>query len=286
MKVPFRLVDVFSDRPLAGNQLCVVTDATGLDSDSMLRITREIGFSETAFVEDAGGDRYRARIFTPGGELPFAGHPTLGTAFVLVSEGRVTSPVTQSVKAGEFVVDVDPARGFATMRQLAPTFGDELLDTSTVAQAAGVSRRDLDPDLPPQVVSTGLGHLMVAVTNKSAVEHAEPHHRALAHLLTEVEADGCYLFALTASGARARMFSPELGIVEDAATGSAAGPLGAYLSERGEAGMPGHLEISQGEEMGRPSTLHVDVERDGETWGVSVGGGVFLVGEGSFDLVG
>src|SRR3954468_9890395 len=108
MELSFRLVDVFTDRPLAGNQLCVVPDApSGINASLMQAVAREIGFSETTYVSEAGGDRYAMRIFTPGLELPFAGHPTLGTAFVLVSEGRVTSPATQVVPAGEYAVEVD-----------------------------------------------------------------------------------------------------------------------------------------------------------------------------------
>src|SRR2546426_9522738 len=125
MRIPFRLVDVFTERPLAGNQLCVVPDGAHVDEELMQGLAQEIGFSETTFVVGSGGDRYRMRIFPPGSELPFAGHPTLGTAFTLVSEGRVSSPATQSVPAGEIEVEVDVGRGFARMRQLAPTFGEE-----------------------------------------------------------------------------------------------------------------------------------------------------------------
>src|SRR6266700_5753596 len=113
MRVLFRLVDVFAQRPLSGNQLCVVPDAAELDEGLMLELAREIGFSETTFVTAAGGGRYSMRVFTAAGERPFAGHPTLGTGFVMVSEGRVTSPVTQTVAAGEFSVEVDVARSHA-----------------------------------------------------------------------------------------------------------------------------------------------------------------------------
>jgi len=138
VRVPFHLVDVFAERPLSGNQLCVVPDAAGLDAEAMQAIAGEIGFSETAFVTEASGDRYRMRIFTPGGEeLPFAGHPTLGTAFVLVAEGRITSPATQLVEAGEFEVEADVAANTARMRQLPPSFGQMASDRQAVADAAG-----------------------------------------------------------------------------------------------------------------------------------------------------
>src|SRR5947208_9401793 len=122
MRLGFRLVDVFAKRPLQGNQLCVVPEETSMTDARMLAVAKEIGFSETTFVTSAGGDRYSMRIFTPGGELPFAGHPTLGTAFVLVSEGRITSPATQHVAAGEFAMEVDGAAGTARMRQRDPEF--------------------------------------------------------------------------------------------------------------------------------------------------------------------
>src|SRR5213593_3817887 len=123
MEIEFRLVDVFTDRPLAGNQLCVVPDApAGMEASLMQALAREIGFSETTFVTEAAGDRYSMRIFTPGAEMPFAGHPTLGSAFVLASEGRITSPATQVVTAGEFRVEVDVEGGVSRVRQLPPEF--------------------------------------------------------------------------------------------------------------------------------------------------------------------
>src|SRR6266700_1107778 len=156
MRVPFRLVDVFTDRPLAGNQLCVIPEApAGLDAPLMRALAAEIGFSETTFVTRADGNRYRMRIFTPEREMPFAGHPTLGTAFVLVSEGRVASPAVQEVRAGEFHVEVDVAAGFARMHQHRPAFGPEVTDRARVAAALGLAVEDLHPDLPSQPVSTG-----------------------------------------------------------------------------------------------------------------------------------
>jgi trans-2,3-dihydro-3-hydroxyanthranilate isomerase len=287
VRVPFRLVDVFTDRPLAGNQLCVVPDpdvVRGLNTDMMQSVAREIGFSETTFVTSAGESRYSMRIFTPGMELPFAGHPTLGTAFVLVSEGRVASPVTQEVAAGEFRVEVDPAGRSARMRQRPPQFGPPLEDPSDVAVAAGLRREELHTELRPAVVSTGLPHLIVPAADIRAVARARPDEAALGEVLRRAGADGFYLFALVAEGrAKARMFAPDVGVSEDPATGSAAGPLGAYLAREGRLAS-GRLTISQGEEVGRPSTLLVDVAPDGDTWQVWVSGGVQLVGEGAFEV--
>ena len=285
MRIPFRLVDVFTERPLAGNQLCVVPDGGDVDPALMPRLAQEIRFSETTFVLESGGDRYRMRIFTPGSELPFAGHPTLGTAFTLVSEGRVRSPVTQTVPAGEIEVEVDLDRGFARMRQLPPTFGKEIHDRELLAAANGLTPDQLHPDLSAQVVSTGLSHLIVPARDEATVAAAEREPRALEALLGAAGTEAVYLFASDENGAaKARMFDVTRGIGEDPATGSAAGPLGAYLAALGVAGMPGTVVIRQGEELGRPSVLYTDVESDGDSWKVHVGGGVRIVGEGAFDL--
>jgi trans-2,3-dihydro-3-hydroxyanthranilate isomerase len=289
MRVPFRLVDVFTDRPLAGNQLCVVPDpdvVRGISPELMQAIALEIGFSETTFVTGAERNRYSMRIFTPGTELPFAGHPTLGTAFVLVSEGRVVSPATQEVAAGEFSVEADPAARTAWMRQHAARFGPPVDDLNDIAAAVGLPREDLHPEMKPAVVDTGLGHLMVPAGSGDAVARATLNESALRQVLRTAGADGLYLFAMLGEGrAKARMFAGDVGITEDPATGSAAGPLGAYVARAGL--LPsGRLTISQGEEVGRPSTLLVAVESEGDTWRPSVGGGVQVVGKGAFDFPG
>src|SRR2546427_11455502 len=124
MRIPFILAYVFTDRPLAGNQLCVVPDSTGLTDDRMQAIASEINFSETTFVTETAGDPYAMRIFTPGGELPFAGHPSLGTAFVLVATRRISSPATQVVKAGGVALAGDAAAGCARIGQARPPCGE------------------------------------------------------------------------------------------------------------------------------------------------------------------
>ena len=284
VEVGFRLVDVFCERPFQGNQLCVVPEAAGLERETMQLLAREIGFSETTFVTHAEGDRYAMRIFTPGTELPFAGHPSLGTAFVLVAEGRVASPATQVVAAGEFRIEVDLPAGRARMRQLPPSFGPRLEDRELAARAAGLDPEDLREDLPLEVVSTGLPHLVVPVRDLAALRRAERHGELVPAVCGAVGAGSMYLFAETEEGVTARMFDPEMGIGEDPATGSAAGPLGAYLARYGLAGMPGTVRIRQGEQVGRPSLLEVEVRPEGDSFCVEVGGGVAIVGEGVFRL--
>jgi trans-2,3-dihydro-3-hydroxyanthranilate isomerase len=285
MEIPFRLVDVFTPRPLAGNQLCVVPDPVDLEHDAMQAIAQEIGFSETTFVTEAGGDRYAMRIFTPDDELPFAGHPTLGTAFVLVLEGRVSSPATQVVAAGEIPVEVDVASGFAWMQQLEPTFGAVADDRDVLAAATGLRPDDLRDDAPAQVVSTGLPPLIVPIRDLETLRRARIDQRRVAEACERWGADELYLFALgPGDDVTARYFGPTVGILEDPATGSAAGPLGAYLAQHRLAGMPGTVLVRQGGQVGRPSELHVDVRAEGESWRIRVGGGVHLIGEGAFRL--
>ena len=284
MDVPFRLVDVFTPTPLSGNQLCVVPDPIELDIETMQVLAKEIGFSETTFVTEAAGARYTMRIFTPDAELPFAGHPTLGTAFVLVHEGPLYSPATQATPAGEVPVEVDLASNTAWMTQLPVEFGRVFEDRALIARAIGLELDDLDPNVPVRTVTTGLLWTIVPVRDADRLARAQRDGRALERAVAISGDEGLYLFAVTDGGATARMFDAGPGIGEDAATGSAAGPLGAYLAEHGLAGMPGSIVVRQGERVGRPSELHVEVRDEGGLWRVRVGGGVHVVGSGAFRL--
>lgn len=284
MRVPFRLVDVFCEHPLAGNQLCVVPEPVEIDDVTRQALAREIGFSETTFVTKVGEDSYEMRIFTPGHELPFAGHPTLGTAFVMVSERRVRSPLMQIVKAGEIAVEVDVASGVATMNQLPPDFGPVFEDRAAVAEAVALAADGLRPDLPVQPVSTGLPPLIVPMRDVETLRRARANEDAIGEVCRRAGGEEFYLFAVTDEGVTARMFDWEHGVGEDPATGSAAGPLGAYLAEYGVAGMPGDVVIRQGEQVGRPSLLRVRVDGTAGGWRVRVTGQVAIVGEGEFRL--
>jgi trans-2,3-dihydro-3-hydroxyanthranilate isomerase len=278
------LLDVFCVGPFTGNQLCVVPDAAGLEDATMQSIAREVGFSETTFVTSVGDHTYDVRIFTPGQELPFAGHPTLGTAFALAAEGRVGSVVTQRCPAGELRVEVDPAAGRGRMRQFPGELAPVVDDRAEVARAAGLDEDDLHPERPVRTVTTGLPHMMVPVRDVAALRRAERHGALIADVVRRTGAESLYLFADDDDGVTARMFDRETGVGEDPATGSAAGPLGVYLAEHGLAGMPGSVRIRQGEQVGRPSLLEVGVERRGDRWIAWVGGAVRQVGRGEFDL--
>jgi trans-2,3-dihydro-3-hydroxyanthranilate isomerase len=250
----------------------------------MQAIALEIGFSETTFVQSASGDRYAMRIFMPTRELPFAGHPTLGTAFVLASLGRIEPTAVQSVAAGEFTVQVDLEAGTARMAQGRPRFGGTS-DPAEVAAAIGLQTSDL-ASLPAMTVWTGLQYLIAPLASAAEVSRAVPDAPRLERLVQAAGTDAVYLFAMDGERhARARLFTFGLagGLGEDPATGSAAGPLGAYVAEQGLI-QRGTLTISQGVEMGRPSTLVVEVGRDDEGWTIEVGGGVREVGRGWFEL--
>ena len=286
MRVPFRLVDVFAEAPFGGNQLCVVPEVpSGLDTATMQALALEIGFSETTYVTALRPDGYDVRIFTPEDELPFAGHPTLGTAFTLARDGTIGADVVQRCGAGDVPVRIDVAAGRATMTQLPPVIGNDFDDREAVAAAVGLDVADLVEGLPIVAISTGIAHTMVPVRDDDALRRAVRDDRRCAEVCEQIDAESLYLFTARGVGdVRARMFDKGATIGEDPATGSAGGPLGAYLAMHGLAGMPGTVVIAQGEQVGRPSFLHVDVAPDGGSWAIEVGGGVRPMGEGAFEL--
>jgi len=286
MRIPFRLVDVFADAPFGGNQLCVVPDAPAeLDTATMQALALEIGFSETTFVTAVRPDGYDVRIFTPEEELPFAGHPTLGTAFTLHREGLIGSQAVHRCAAGEIPVGIDLEAGSATMRQLAPEVGREVTDRDAVAAAAGLKPRDLVESLPIVPLSTGIAHTMVAVRDDETLRRAVRDERGCAEICAKADAESLYLFAIRGDGdVRARMFDKGVTIGEDPATGSAAGPLGAYLAMHGLIDTPGQVVVAQGEQVGRPSFLRVSVDREEDGWTLEVAGGVHPWGDGAFEI--
>jgi trans-2,3-dihydro-3-hydroxyanthranilate isomerase len=280
--VAFRLLDVFTDGPFTGNQLCVCPDAGEVDAATMQTLAAEIGFSETTFVTEVRPDGYTVRIFTPEAELPFAGHPTLGTVFALASEGLVPMACVQSCGAGRIPVEVDLDEGRAVMRQLPATFGPEVVDRAGIAAGLGLAPDDVDPHLVATVGSTGLRHLLVPMASAAAVRAARRRPHFVRALAESVGAEGLYLFSgRPPETITARFFDRGEGVGEDAATGSAAGPLGAYLARLNGPG-PTRVLIRQGVEIGRPSLLEVESDREGTS--VVVSGGVRLVGRGEFVL--
>jgi trans-2,3-dihydro-3-hydroxyanthranilate isomerase len=293
----YRLVDVFTRERFAGNPLAVFPDARDLDPTLMQRIAFELNLSETTFVLPAQRPDcdVRVRIFTPRRELPMAGHPTVGTAFVLAAEGRVSGDrVTLELGVGPTRVDLVAAPDGGPvwrMTQPTPRFGPRLVDHVAVATALGLVPEDLVTERPIEAVATGLPFLMVELRDLDALARARL--QPLPWSTLPAISDGAimpYLFVRTRpDAARARMFAPGEGIAEDPATGSAAGPLGAYLVQHGallaDAGGVARLEVAQGVEMGRPSLMFVEVEGGpGAIDAVRVAGAAAPVGGGWLEL--
>jgi trans-2,3-dihydro-3-hydroxyanthranilate isomerase len=278
----YTLLDVFTDRPLAGNGLAVVHDADGLADATMHAFARETRLSETAFVQTADGAAdYRLRIFMMSGEIPFAGHPSLGAA-VAVARARGEERVTyvQQTRPGEQAIDVqlDGLRASASMLQEPPVFGPEL-DPDDVLGLAGLDASEADPALPCQVVSTGVQQVLACVRDAAALRRVLPAYDRIGRLLAQHDAITLYLAAVDpeTGTARARSFLRTAEMGEDPATGSAVGPLCAHVAAR--TGTQ-RLEVEQGVEMGRPSRLVAEVAGDR----VRVGGGTVILAEGLVHL--
>ncbi len=281
--LPYTLLDVFTDTPLEGNGLAVVHDADELDDETMLRFARETRLSETTFVQSTGeaGADYRNRIWTMSGEVPFAGHPSLGTAVAVARQrGEHKARYVQQTQTGLQPIEVrrQGSRASASMIQPPASFGDEIDPVAALA-AVRLGAENADAHLVPQVVSTGLPTLIVPVARGEAVAQAVPDFDAIDALLDPLSTHNFYLSWAdpTAGRAHARMFTRLAYEGEDPATGSAAGPLCAYLAARTGCR---HLEITQGVEMGRPSRLQAEMDRQG----IRVGGDVVLLIEGTLTL--
>jgi PhzF family phenazine biosynthesis protein len=281
--VPFIFVDVFSDRPLEGNPLAVVPDADAIDEPTMRRIAREFNQSETTFLlKPAEGDAdWHLRSFTAAGhEVTGAGHNALGAWWWLAVSGRLqlhdgTSAFRQKIGSQVLPLGVvsngDSVRSIV-MQQSAPEFGQTVRDARALADALGLEAEEMLPEgRPAQVVSTGTAHLLIPVRDRSAIERAKPDAARLLTVLRASGGEGAYLFcrdvARAGSAAHARFFNPTMGISEDAATGTAAGPLGAWLVKEGLV-REGRIRIEQGFTMGRPSLIEIEVS----SGGVSISG--------------
>ena len=301
-EVRFIQVDVFTAIPFGGNPLAVFPDAGGLTTGEMVQLAREMNLSETTFVlpPQAPEADFKVRIFTPAAELPFAGHPVVGTHWVLANLGRVElqEPVTRvrfELGVGVLPADLHVANGEVgrvVMTQDQPTFHAVLEDVADLAEGLGLPAGAItETGLPVQVVSTGVPQMMVPARSLADVQTLAADELNVAALNRACRAVGteCVMVFTTEterleSTVHVRMFAPLLGVPEDPATGSANGALGAYLVQHRVVALTGsmtHIVSEQGAEMGRPSTLYVEVDhQDGNPTGVRVGGEVAPVIEG------
>jgi trans-2,3-dihydro-3-hydroxyanthranilate isomerase len=281
----FYILDVFAEEKYAGNQLAVVRGGADLSEEVLQKIALEMNYSETTFVlsdEETGGG-YDVRIFTPGGEVPFAGHPTLGTAYVIRHEilAQPIDRIILNLKAGKIPVTFGDV---IWMRQLAPTFGTTL-DPTLTAQVLNLQTPDVDDRFPVQEVSTGLPALIVPLENLDSLQRCKVDWERYLELAGPGK--NLYVFcpeshANGPGDLSARMFANDLGVPEDPATGSAAGCLAGYLVEHRYLGTdPVNVRVEQGYEIRRPSLLYLQAEREGEETSVHVGGKVQMVARGA-----
>ncbi len=278
---PYRVLDVFTRTPLEGNPVAVFPDAGGIDDATMQRIARELNLSETVFVVPAGRAdcAARLRIFTPSVEMAFAGHPTIGACAVLLKHGLVEAGAARFAVeegVGPVPIRVEREPGHETMFWLTtPPIGfGPTFEPAACARALNLDEAALLPGVPPQLATAGNPNLYVAVRSRADVDRAATGPSE-ARALRAGEPPFClFVFTPTADGAYARMFAPELGVAEDPATGSAAGPLAAYMMRHGLAPHADgtRLVSEQGTRMGRRSLLHLLVHGDHGCEGIEVGG--------------
>src|SRR5271163_326587 len=287
----YRVVDVFTTEALEGNALAVFPDASDLDAVTMQRIARELNLTETAFVLPATRKdcAARLRIFSPAKELPFAGHLTVGSAFVLLEEGIVpknSSAFVVEEKIGPVPIRIDAGARPMIWLRTPPIREGRCYDPAVCAEALGLEPQDLLP-IEAQLLNAGNPTVIIAAKDKAAVDRAWLDLAGL-KTLKGGESEPCcvFLFTPTHEGAYSRMFAPEYGISEDAATGSSTGPLAAYMIRHqlvsGKAGT--RFVSEQGTKMGRRGFLHVEIQGEQGAGGIYVGGHITPVAEGVMTL--
>ena len=290
-ELPFYLVDVFAEQKYAGNQLAVVRDAGTLSGEAMQEIAREMNFSETTFIRsdtpaDAG---YPVRIFTPEEEVPFAGHPTLGTAYIIQQEliRECIDTITLDLQAGQIPVtcayndtDVD----LLWMQQIPPTFGRSF-EAQALTKVLGLKNGSIDRRYPILEVSTGLPFIIVPLTSREALQQAQINRDAYFELIRGAHAKAILIFSPETEDPNndlsVRVFADYYGVPEDPATGSANGCLAGYLARHHYFGQNSiDVRVEQGNEVGRPSLLFLHAHTNADGINVRVGGHVIMVAKG------
>jgi trans-2,3-dihydro-3-hydroxyanthranilate isomerase len=293
--------DVFTDKPLAGNQLAVFMETAGLTAEQMQAMTRETKFSECTFVQppETAGTDVRLRIFGPANEMQFAGHPVIGSTFALADDGVIAAgrkEFTFGLGIGPTLVELQWATEgtdstekhrlqFAWMTQQKPVFGPTLNAPGPLAAALGLDAPAMRPGVLPQEVNCGSAFFMVPLVSRAAVDQAVVDIRAASAVFeaAKITRRGLFIFSTEPGADGATCYSRMMGVNEDPATGSASGPLGCYLVKHGlvDGDKAGSIVSAQGVKMGRPSRIHIKVDLSGgEISRVRVGGTSVLVGEG------
>jgi trans-2,3-dihydro-3-hydroxyanthranilate isomerase len=289
MKKPFYILDVFAEKKYAGNQLAVFRNAAGISGEEMQRLAREINFSETTFIlsDEQAGDGFDVRIFTPREEVPFAGHPTLGTAHIIRNEilGGKAESVTLNLKVGKISVTFS-ADGYSWMRQVEPTFGQQH-QPEVLAEVLGLDVAEIDQRFPIEEVSTGLPFFIVPLKDLSTLKKAKVNQEKLFDLIQNTVAKGILIFCPEPhepqNDISVRVFVDYYGVPEDPATGSGNGCLVGYLAKHHYFGRENvDVRSEQGYEIGRPSLLLLKAEQRGKKINIFVGGKSMIVAQGEF----
>lgn len=293
LPLPFYVVDVFAIGKYTGNQLAVFSNAQNLTTDQMQSIAKEIHFSETTFIlsDQPENNGYSVRIFTPKYELPFAGHPTIGTAFI-IQQKIIQQPVSRvnlNLQIGQIPVDISYQEGaidILWMAQRPPTF-DELFEPEQVAEVLNISVDDLDERFPIQSVSTGVGFIIVPLKTQQALKACRINQQAYQEIIANIGAKMILVFCPETHEPEndlcVRVFADYFGMTEDPATGSGNGCLAAYLIQYDYFSQPSiNLKVEQGYEIDRPSLLLLKARKDQSAIQVFVGGRVIMVAQGEF----
>jgi len=291
-KHPYYLTDVFTNLMFGGNQLAVFPQGELIDEKLYQKIAKELNLSETTFVlpSESKETDFKLRIFTPASELPMAGHPTIGTAGVLRNIGRISNSKNKIIieeGVGNIVVEFKESKGktIIWMEQPRPEFGEAFSNRHIIAELLSLDLGDIIDDLPIQMVSTGVPYLYVPIKNLEAIKKIKVRADLLESILKYFPAKNILAFTLETETPTAqvhcRMFAPYLGVAEDPATGSAAGPLGAYLTQYINFSKEKEIICEQGFEMDRPSYLHIIISNENKSISkVNVGGECVFAGEG------
>jgi len=293
MRRKFFIVDVFAEKKYSGNQLAVFLESDGMSSQEMQQVAKEVNYSETTFVfsKKTESSGFKVRIFTPEKEVPFAGHPTLGTAYIIQREiiKDLKKEIVLNLKAGDIPVTLKYKDGkpeVLFMKQKNPVFG-EIFDKQTLADALGLKKVNLMEKYPVQEVSTGLPFIMAPLKSLKAVKEASINKELFYKVIKKREAKAILVFSRETYSEKndlhVRVFADYFGVPEDPATGSANGCLAGYLIEKNYFNQQKiDIKVEQGYELGRPSKLYLKAQRKGGEIEVLVGGKVFLTAKGEF----